>query len=99
MILKMFAVYDSKTEAYMQPFFVNSTGGAIRAFENSVNTKDELFNKYPADFTLFEIGAFDDQTGQVETLKTHTNLCNAIECVQQKEIDLNQPEMLKQQAQ
>lgn len=65
MKIKMFAVHDSKAEAYLQPFSMRSKGEAIRAFQNSVNDPQTQFNKYPADFTLFEIGEYDELTGQI----------------------------------
>lgn len=79
MILKMFTVYDSKTEAYLPPIYHRSRGEALRAFEATTNMDDHQFNKYPADFTLFEIGEFDDSTCTIETLSAHINLGKALE--------------------
>lgn len=56
MIQKIFAVYDSKVEAFMQPFFMPAKGAAIRAFTDLVNSKDHSFSKYAEDYTLFELG-------------------------------------------
>lgn len=60
MILKLFALYDSKVEAYLQPFFLKSKGEAIRALTRHVNDPNHDFSKYPGDFTLFELGSWDD---------------------------------------
>lgn len=65
MITKIFTIYDSKTEAYMSPFFNHATGGAIRSFEEACRDESSTFHKYPTDFTLFEIGTFDDTTAQI----------------------------------
>ena len=61
MKVSIYSVYDSKAEAYLQPFFSQSNGTAIRAFEQAVNGETE-FSKYPADFTLFKIGEFSDES-------------------------------------
>jgi hypothetical protein len=98
MKLKLFTVYDSKAEAYLQPFYAPSTGQAIRSFQETCNTPDHVFFKYPEDFTIFEMGTFDDATSIIDTYKTPTSLGKAIEFKQQQQLDLNQPEMLKSQA-
>lgn len=71
---KFFTVYDSKAEAYMRPFVQTSAGVALRDFETAINTKGSPFNLYPGDYTLFEIGTFDEQTADIEKLKTPINL-------------------------
>jgi hypothetical protein len=63
----MFTVFDSKAETYMPPFFVPSKGLAIRAFEDCVNSEDHHFGKHPSDYTLFELGSFDTDTGLFKT--------------------------------
>lgn len=57
---KVFTVYDSKAEAHLPPFFSATTGLATRAFEDAANKEGHDFNKYPADYTLFELGMFDE---------------------------------------
>jgi len=64
MKLKAFAIRDTKAEAFTRPpIFVLATGVAIRSFQEAVNNKDNEIGQYPADFTLFEIGEFDQITG------------------------------------
>lgn len=67
--LKVFAVRDQKAEAFVQvPFFCLQTGQAIRGFSDAVNDpKTELF-AHPADYELFELGAFDQATGHLDPL-------------------------------
>jgi hypothetical protein len=79
MVLKVFSVYDSKVEAYLQPFYMRSKGEALRAFGEVVNSQDHLFSRHPADYTLFEIGEFDEGKGDF-TMHTHkTPLGTALE--------------------
>lgn len=63
MISKIFCIYDSKAEAYLQPFFMKSRGEAIRALSALVDDPQHNFCKYSDDFTLFEVGTFDDASG------------------------------------
>ena len=79
MILKMFTVYDSKTEAYLPPIYHRSRGEALRAFSATCDMDDHQFHKYPGDFTFFEIGEFDDSNCTVDTYDGHVNLGKAIE--------------------
>lgn len=64
MNLKVFAVRDAKAEAFLQPFFSNATGSAVRAFADAVNgDKSSPIAKHPADYLLYEIGDYDDNSG------------------------------------
>lgn len=66
MLIKMFTVYDSKAEAYMQPFFMQSVGAALRAFSDTVNDPSHAFSKHPEDYILFELGTYDDATASIQ---------------------------------
>lgn len=78
MELLTFSVFDSKCVAYMAPFFMNSRGQALRAFQDLSDDPQSMIFKHPADFTLFETGTYDDQTGIVTPI-SHVNLGKAIE--------------------
>lgn len=59
------AVYDSAVQAYGQPFFVPRAGAALRSFIDEVNKKDgNGLAQHPDDYTLMELGTFDDETGE-----------------------------------
>lgn len=81
MILKMYAVYDSKLESYLQPFFMQTQGAALRAWDAVVNDSSTQFSKNPADYTLFELGQYDDSTGIVESYQAKKNLGTALEFI------------------
>lgn len=63
MIHFMYTVHDSATAAYLRPFFARNKGEALRSFSEAVNDPASQFAKYPAEFTLFEMGTFDDTLG------------------------------------
>ena len=60
MLMKVFSVRGMKAEAFLQPFFMVTKGTAIRAFTALVNDDKHHFGKHPEDFTLFELGEWDD---------------------------------------
>lgn len=76
MILKVFSVYDSKVEAYLQPFFVPTVGAAIRAIMDAMSDPGHTFSKYKQDYTLFQIGEYNDHTGQIEADEAFVNIGN-----------------------
>lgn len=65
MNLKAFSVYDIKAEAYLPPFFVPTLGMALRAFKDCAVSDSHQFGKNPEDYVLYEIGHFDDHTGEL----------------------------------
>lgn len=81
MTWKVFSVYDSKVEAYLQPFFQRSRGEALRNFIAAVNDPQTMFNKHPEDYTLFEIGEFSEEKGEIRSNEVKTSLGVAIEFV------------------
>ncbi|WNK13362.1 MAG: nonstructural protein [Microvirus sp.] len=81
MIHKVFAVYDLKTCAYLQPFFSGHTGGAMRAFGDAVADSSSPFAKHPGDYQLFEIGLWDDNVGELQGLNPVKVLCSAADYV------------------
>ena len=76
---KCFAVYDCKVEAYFEPFFFKTSGEAIRAIGEAVNKPEHNFCKYAADFTLFELGSWNEVNASFDLLKTPHNLGVLIE--------------------
>lgn len=83
MKLKMFSVYDSKAEAYMQPFYSQTTGLALRSFEAACNKEDHDFYKYGADYTLFLLGEFDQNTAKFDLAPTPVSLGIALTFITQ----------------
>lgn len=79
MILRAFSVYDSKTEVYGLPWFINTTDAGIRMFADAVNDERSPYNKHPGDFSLFEIGLFDDAKGIMIENNAHVNHGSAIQ--------------------
>lgn len=79
MKLKIYSVYDSKVEAYLQPFFLRSRGEALRAFQEVCSDPKSKFFKHGGDYTLFEIGEYDEISGLIESFKAKVSLGTALE--------------------
>lgn len=77
--LKIFTVYDAKAEAYLSPFFLPTTGLALRGFADVANEPNHQFNKYPSDYTLNEIGTYEESTAQITMHANKINLGTALE--------------------
>lgn len=69
MILLVYSVYDSKVQAYATPFLQRSKGEALRGFQEAANNSEINISRHPADYSLMELGTYDDQVGQ---FKNHT---------------------------
>lgn len=69
MKLKILAVRDRATDQYGTPMFLISTGQGIRSFTDEINkpNEDNLLNKHPEDYDLYEIGEYDTDTADFET--------------------------------
>lgn len=92
MKLKLFVVYDAKTESYGVPFFRDFTANAIREWSEVASTKSDKNNqisKFPADFTLFEIGEFEQSSGDLRMYETKYSLGLASEHVKQEFVPQN----------
>lgn len=83
MMLKVFAVYDLKTKAYMQPFFSPESGSAMRAFGDAVLDMKSPIAMHPADYQLFEVGAWDDCMGHLRSITPVKLLCSGNDFVQE----------------
>nr|QJB19879.1 MAG: nonstructural protein [Microvirus sp.] len=75
--MKIFAMFDTKANFYMNPFTETSTIVALRGFEVAVNDGKSTFNRFPDDFCLHELAAFDQNTGEISVYEHPQNLGSA----------------------
>ncbi len=68
--MKMLAIsiYDEKAECFGQPFFVPAIGIAARHFTDAVHNPESMMGKYPGDFTLYQIGYWNNNDSKFENL-------------------------------
>lgn len=77
-MLNIFSVYDSKAEAFIQPFFSQTIGTALRDFGRAANDAQHQFHQHAGDYTLFHLGSFDPNKADFTLLKAHANLGTAL---------------------
>lgn len=65
MISNVYSLHDSKALIYSPPFLAGQHGLAMRMVQELANDLSTSVGRHPADFTLYCIGSFDDQSGQM----------------------------------
>jgi len=73
MLLKVFAVYDSKLAAHFTPFFQAHPEMARRAFSATANDPQSQIHDHPQDFTLMELAEWNDESGEFHTYSKPIN--------------------------
>jgi len=66
----MYTCYDAAAQAYLPPFVTPSERDALASFTEAANDPQSNICKYPKDFTLLQIGEFDERTGVLVKLET-----------------------------
>ena len=79
MILKVYLIYDNGIEAYLQPFYARNKGEALRSVTDLVNDPKHHFCQHAKDYTLFEVGEYDDKAGVVQMYTAKDSIANFVE--------------------
>jgi len=88
MKLQVYSVFDIVAKVFSQPFYMASTGQALRGFGDEVNNPNSMLSKHPGDFKLFKLAEFDDNTGKFISIEPEF-LCNAVDFVPPKKEAVN----------
>lgn len=62
----VYSVFDAKAEGFLPPIFVDAKGIVMRMFVAAANDSSHDFCKFAEDYTLFELGEFNDRTGYMD---------------------------------
>lgn len=60
---KLISLYDNKSQSFTPPITYTTQGVAVRQIESEMEHKDSMLHKYPDDYTIYELGTFDENTG------------------------------------
>lgn len=86
-VYKMCSVLDMVAQQYGRPFFAVSEGSAIRGFSDEINRQsDSVLYQHPADFQLFMLGEFDDESASLVLHDTPKLLVNGSALAAAKEV-------------
>lgn len=64
----LIALRDTKTGSFLAPLTASTPGEAERTYGEILSSQNTIVGKHPGDFPLYEIGKFDEFTGQVYPL-------------------------------
>lgn len=70
-------LFDVQAAAYMQPMFVPGIGIAFRHLSDEIARGGEgnVLASHPGDFKLYELGVWDDQTGEFHLHEVPKMVC------------------------
>lgn len=83
----MYSVYDIKSKIYHPPQYCHNTGHATRMFQSQFSKPGSVMHDYPQDFQIFECGAYDDSTCQIEPLQNPTLVCTVADLLENSEVN------------
>lgn len=61
------SIKDRAIDAFQPVFNVRAPGEAIRAFQDAINNNQNPMHAHADDYDLYELGTFNDETGQIQT--------------------------------
>ncbi len=73
------SVYDDKAECFGHPFFTSAIGIATRMLAEWANNDQSIVGRHPEDFTLYQVGFWDDHAAKMESLDTPKFIAKANE--------------------
>lgn len=65
MKLNIYSVHDRKAAVFARPFIAPNDGMALRSFAAAKLDPSTELAKFPEDFSLYLLGSFDDETGEL----------------------------------
>lgn len=78
----IYSIFDTASGIYMRPFTMASDGQVLRMFKDIACDADHDIGKHPEDYSVFRIGEYDDNTGEIKP-EIKTCLATALEMVAQ----------------
>ena len=64
MTYEIYTIYDSASKSYNNPFYFLNDNLATRAAIDLLQDENEI-SRHPHDFTMFKIGQYDPQIGEI----------------------------------
>lgn len=79
MKINAYVIFDAPAQIYNKPFYFLNDQIAERAMGDLINDASTDIANHPADFTLWNIGTYDDTTAQFESNDKPKLICRAHE--------------------
>lgn len=65
-VLKVYAIRDVRTQAYLKPVFLQNEAVLDRALRDGLGDENSLFSHHPEDYQVFYLGEYDDSSGKLD---------------------------------
>lgn len=79
MIQQVLCIYDTKARAFHTPFYVRHVDIGVRGVKLGCNDPRSDLHRYAADFQLFHLGEFNDETGHMQQFQPPYNLGSLVQ--------------------
>lgn len=86
MIYGVYAIYDSAAHVFTAPTIDISDASAVRSFQQAIANSGSVMNFKPDDFSLYQVGTFDVETGELEPFTPPSRLIVGFDGDYRKEI-------------
>ena len=80
MEFELYVIYDACENRYSSPVCNTNDAVAMRALANEAMREGNLWNSHPQDFTLYNIGTYYSNTGEIITHKAE-RVCSINEII------------------
>lgn len=90
--MKLYSIYDSKGSFFDKPFIQRNAADACRGFQMAINDDkhDSMYKRFPADYTLFELGEWDEINGICKMHDAKINLGTGLQYQKQSLREVSQ---------
>lgn len=79
MNIQMMALFDKKARAFKTPWFAAHVELGVRAVADAANNAPEMdIYKFPEDFSVYHLGTFNDENGQMILAAQPIIVCEAL---------------------
>lgn len=69
--MNVYSVFDKKVATYGQPFFALNDLAAARMVSMASMDRNSLLRCFPEDYQLERLGSFDEDKGELKSIKPH----------------------------
>lgn len=76
-IQNLYCLYDSAARRYFPPFLSDNNDTAQRYLKSSLTSTDSVIAQHPDDYSLYMVGDFDPDSGQIDVVDQPILVCHA----------------------
>ena len=97
MKLNVYTIFDSAAQVFMHPIFQQADGQAVRTFSDLAVNAEHPVGQHPEHYSLFRIGSFNDNNGEILPEPAIEKLITGIEAVKaSQQVDRERIQQLEQ---